>query len=158
MAELSGPKSSRSEPIRLEPFSLDRMVRAVQIVRERLLRAIAVLHEAGVEHAVVGANAVSAWVATVDAGAVRNTPDVDLLIDRHELDRASAVLKEAGFFQGDSKSGIHFLDSPTGRLRDSIRIHFAGELLTGQPPFLGPTLDQSVQLNGMTVLSLEPLV
>ena len=58
---------------------LDRMVRAVEKVRERLHRAASALEAAGIPYAVVGGNAVAAWVATVDEAAVRNTQDVDLL-------------------------------------------------------------------------------
>ena len=52
---------------------LDRMERAVAKVRQRLLRATAVLNQAGVPYAVVGGNAVASWVATIDEGAVRTT-------------------------------------------------------------------------------------
>jgi len=38
------------------PFSLDRMVNAVETVRERLLRASAALESAGVPYAIVGGN------------------------------------------------------------------------------------------------------
>ena len=52
---------------------LERMVLAVERVRDRLRRAAGALEEAGVPYAVVGGNAVATWVATVDAAAVRNT-------------------------------------------------------------------------------------
>lgn len=45
---------------------LDRMVSAVEKVRERLLRAAGALDRAGVPYAVVGDNAVASWVASVD--------------------------------------------------------------------------------------------
>ena len=51
------------------PF--DRMVRAVEKVRERLLRAAAALEQAGIPYAVTGGNAVAAWVSRVDEAAVR---------------------------------------------------------------------------------------
>jgi hypothetical protein len=57
--------------ITLGPFSLDRMVRAVEKVRERLLRATAALEAAGIPYAVVGGNAVASWVSRVDESAVR---------------------------------------------------------------------------------------
>jgi hypothetical protein len=50
-------------PVSYGPFSLDRMVRAVEKVRERLLRAASALEQAGVPYAVAGGNAVAAWVA-----------------------------------------------------------------------------------------------
>ncbi len=49
-----------SMAVELQGFSLDRMVRAVEKVRERLLRSTAALEAAGVLYAVVGDNAVSA--------------------------------------------------------------------------------------------------
>jgi hypothetical protein len=42
------------------PSTLDRMVRAVEKVRERLTRATAALEQAGIPYAVVGGNAVAA--------------------------------------------------------------------------------------------------
>jgi hypothetical protein len=59
--------------------SWERMIRAVEKVRERLHRATAALQRAGVSYAVVGGNAVAAWVSRVDEAAVRNTQDVGLI-------------------------------------------------------------------------------
>src|SRR5256885_6426984 len=78
---------------------LDRMERAVAKVRERLLRATAVLNAAGIPYAVVGGHAVASWVATIDEDAVRNTRDIDLLIRRPDLPAFAATLEQAGFVQ-----------------------------------------------------------
>jgi hypothetical protein len=78
---------------------LDRMERAVAKVRERLLRAAAALSQAGIPFAVCGGNAVASWVATIDEGAVRNTRDVDLLVQRSDLASISTALEQAGFQQ-----------------------------------------------------------
>jgi hypothetical protein len=64
---------------------LDRMERAVAKVRDRLLRSTAALGEAGIPYAVVGGHAVASWVASIDEGAVRNTPDIDLLVEAENL-------------------------------------------------------------------------
>jgi hypothetical protein len=56
---------------------LQRMVDAVELVRQRLVRAATALGGAGVQYAVAGGNAVAAWVATVDRAGVRNTQDVE---------------------------------------------------------------------------------
>jgi hypothetical protein len=77
----------------LHPFSLDRMVRAVEKVRERLLRATAALESSAVPYAVAGGNAVAAWVARIDEAAVRNTPDVDILLRRTDLSAAQTGLE-----------------------------------------------------------------
>ena len=51
---------------RLKDFSWERMIAAVDAVRERACRIAAALARAGIPHAVVGGNAVAAWVARVD--------------------------------------------------------------------------------------------
>jgi len=52
-------------------LALDRMERAVEKVRDRLLRSTAALEAAGVPYAVIGGNAVMAWVEQADEAAVR---------------------------------------------------------------------------------------
>ena len=69
---------------------LDRMVVAVERVRDRLARATQALEAAGIPYAVIGGNAVAVWVATVDAAAVRNTADVDILLRRPDM-RAAEI-------------------------------------------------------------------
>jgi hypothetical protein len=73
------------------------MVTAVERVRDRMVRATAALEAGGVPYAVIGGNAVAAWVATIDPGAVRNTKDVDILLRRADLDAAKRALAAAGF-------------------------------------------------------------
>jgi hypothetical protein len=75
-------------PTNLAPVSWDRMLRAVEKVRDRLLRAANTLEQAGVPYAVAGGNAVAAWVSRVDEAAVRNTRDVDILLRRSDLEPA----------------------------------------------------------------------
>src|SRR5277367_3480021 len=92
------------------PFSLDRMVRAVELVRQRLLRATAALEAAGIPYAVAGGNAVALWVSRVDVAAVRNTSDVDLLVRRADLDAIRAALAAAGFEHRQAADLELFLD------------------------------------------------
>jgi hypothetical protein len=105
---------------------IDRMVVAVEMVRERLLRAAKALEAAGVPYAVAGGNAVAAWVTTVDAAAVRATQDVDILLRRADLD-AAAALAAAGFVRGHVAGIEMFLDGPDAKARDAVHILFAGE-------------------------------
>ena len=51
------------EPSYPYPISLKRLIRAVKKVRIRLLRAVKVLEDALVPYAVIGGNAVAAWVS-----------------------------------------------------------------------------------------------
>jgi hypothetical protein len=123
----------------LSPFSLDRMVRAVELVRERLLRATGALEKAGIPYAVAGGNAVAAWVARVDESAVRNTPNVELLIERKSLEAVKAALAEAGFVHRPTEGNDFFLDGPEGKTREAVQIHFCEKPLPAvEPPRLMP--------------------
>ncbi|MCU0961675.1 MAG: nucleotidyltransferase family protein [Pirellulaceae bacterium] len=74
-----------------------RIERAVEHVKDRLARVTAALDGAGIPYAVVGGNAVQLWVAQVDESAVRNTRDVDIVLNRPDLARAIAALQGRGF-------------------------------------------------------------
>src|SRR6202165_5070310 len=117
---------------------LDRMERAVAKVRERLLRATAALNQTGVAYAVVGGNAVASWVATIDEGAVRNTPDVDLLVRRDDLPALTAALEAAEFVRAEVPDGAMFLDGPAAKPSESVRLLFAGEKARADHPLALP--------------------
>src|SRR2546427_5800251 len=91
----SAPVNKPSGPI--GNVSWERMIRAVEKVRERLRRAVAALEAARVPYALAGGNAVAAWVSRVDEAAVRNTQDVDILLRRADLPAAKEAMTKAGF-------------------------------------------------------------
>src|SRR5438034_1475555 len=99
-------------------ISWERMIRAVEKVQERLLRATAALEKAGVPYAVIGGNAVASWVSGVDEAAVRNTQDVDLLLRRGDLEAAKAALAPAGFVWRHVAGIDIFLDGPNAKARN----------------------------------------
>jgi hypothetical protein len=115
---------------------LERMVRAVERVRDRLRRAAGALREAGVPYAVAGGNAVAAWVATVDEAAVRNTQDVDVIIRRADLPAARQALESAGFVYCHSSGIDMFLDGPSAKARSAVHVRFAGEKV--RPAYVEP--------------------
>jgi hypothetical protein len=137
---------------------LERMVRAVEKVRERLLKATTALEAAGVPYAVIGGNAVAAWVARIDPAAVRNTADVDLLLRRADLERAKAALEAAGFYYHETLELPMFLDSSTASAREAVHVLFAGEKV--QKDYLAPTPDVSESEAGARyrVLNLQALL
>lgn len=142
----------------LREDTLQRMVRAVERVRERLLQATAALRNAGIDYAVAGGNAVAAWVAQVDEGAVRNTRDVDILLRRSDLDRARVALEAAGFIYRHSAGVDLFLDSENASAREAVHILFAGERVRPHEPSANPDVEQSEEGRDFRVLSLEALV
>jgi hypothetical protein len=139
-------------------FALDRMERAVEKVRDRLLRSTAALEAAGVPYAVIGGNAVMAWVEQVDEAAVRFTQDVDLVLRRDDLERAKAALGKAGFVHRRSAGIEMFLDGPGAKARDAVHVIFSGEKV--RPEYVAPVPDvaESVSFKSYRVLSLEAVV
>src|SRR5687767_10229790 len=111
----------------ISDLAWERMVSAVEKVRERLRRAAGALAAAGIPYAVAGGNAVAAWVGEVDEAAVRNTQDVDILLRRADLDRAKEALGKVGFIYRHAASIDMFLDGPNAKARDAVHIVFAGE-------------------------------
>ncbi len=142
----------------LGPFSLERMVRAVEKVRERLLRATAALESASIPYAVCGGNAVAVWVTRVDESAVRNTRDVDILIRRSDLDAVKTALLAAGFDYKHTAGRDLFLDDPSASSRDAVYIIFAGERVRPEELLPNPDVTESVPSDQFRVLDLEALV
>ncbi len=145
-------------PMILGPFSLDKMVRAVEKVRERLLRATAALESAQVPYAVVGDNAVAAWVTRVDESAVRNTQDVDILVRRADLDAVKTALEGAGFVYRHSAGLDLFLDGPKAKARDAVHVIFAGEKVRAAELLPNPDVTENESAGPYKILSLRALV
>jgi hypothetical protein len=137
---------------------LDRMVRAVEKVRERLHRAARILEDAKIPYAVIGGNAVAAWVARVDEAAVRNTQDVDILLRRSDLEAAKSALSGAGFIFRHDKGVDMFLDGPNAKARDAVHIIFAGERVRTDDLVPAPEVNESELTPSFRVVAFESLV
>lgn len=144
--------------VALKDFSWERMVAAVDAVRERAHRAAAVLSRAGIPYIVIGGNAVAAWVARADVEAVRNTKDVDLLVRRSDFARVVAELESVGFVHHNVAGVDLFLDGPAGSVRSAIHIVFAGEKVRPDYLLAAPDVSESEPGPGFAVPTLEALV
>ena len=144
--------------IELHDFSWQRMIEAVQAVRDRALRATAALEKSGIPYAVAGGNAVAVWVSRVDRAAVRNTQDVDILVRRADLDRVTAALEAAGFVRAAVMDVVWFLDGPQGSPRDAVHLLFANEKV--RDTYLLPTADvtERVEADDYAIVDLDALV
>src|SRR5687768_3300213 len=89
-------------------------------VQERLRRAAGVLETAGIPYAVVGGNAVMAWVVQADEAAIRPTRDVDIMLGRDRFESAKQALESAGFVYRHAASLDMFLDGPGGKAKDAL--------------------------------------
>jgi hypothetical protein len=145
-------------PIALKDFSWERMVAAVEDVRQRACRAARALREAGIPHVVVGGNAVAAWVARVDQEAARNTKHVDLLVPRRDFERITADLEAVGFVHQNVAGVDMFLDGPQGSVRSAIHVLFAGEKVRPDHLLPAPDTGESEAGPDFPVPTLEALV
>jgi hypothetical protein len=144
--------------IELHDFSWQRMIEAVQAVRDRALRATAALEKSGIPYAVAGGNAVAAWVSRVDRAAVRNTQDVDILVRRADLDRVTAALEAAGFVRATVMDVVCFLDGPQGSPRDAVHLLFANEKVRDTYPLPTADVTERVEADDYAIVDLEALV
>ncbi len=132
---------------------------AVEKVRERLLKSTAALERHGVRYAVIGGNAVAVWVARVDEDAVRNTVDVDILLQREDLPKATAALDEAGFDFAEVQGIPVFVDKINPKVRRGVHIIFAGEKVRPYDTSPAPDLSRIDRSpDGFVVIDLLPLL
>lgn len=135
-----------------------RMERAVEKIQERLERTAATLEQAGIPYAIIGGNAVRAWVAQADEAAVRTTRDVDILLRRADFPRAVEAMERAGFVYRHVKSVDMFLDGPGTKARDAVHVLFAGEKVRADDLVAAPDVAEAVSIEKHNVLQLDALV
>ena len=98
------------------------------------------------------------WVATIDDGAVRNTREVDLLINFEDLDQATEALSSVGFIRDQVMDVTVFLDGPEGQSSQGIHILFAGQKAKESYASPTPRVDQSRVVENRRVVELTQLV
>ena len=144
--------------VELKPFSWQRMIEAVEAVRERAIRATTALRDANIPYAVAGGNAVAAWVARVDRAAVRNTQDVDILVQRSDFDAVKQALESVGFTHYELMGIDCFIDGPDGSPRDAVHLLYAGEKV--RPEYTTPSAEvtETESTDDYDVLAIDALV
>ncbi|MBM3999967.1 MAG: nucleotidyltransferase family protein [Planctomycetes bacterium] len=136
----------------------ERIERAVESVRDRLRRVTRSLNSAGIPYAVIGGNAVQHWVSQVDESVVRNTRDVDIILNEADLERAIAALEAEGFIYRRSAGVTMFLDGPDAKARDAVHVVFAGKKVREDYPEPVPDLGETEWIGDARTLPFEKLV
>ena len=136
----------------------ERIERAVEKVKDRLRRVTRALNSANIPYAVIGGNAVQHWVAQVDESVVRNTRDVDIILNESDLDRAIPALEAEGFIYRRSIGITMFLDGPDAKARDAVHVLFAGKKVREEYPAPVPQIDQYELMEDARTLPFEQLV
>ena len=140
------------------------MAQGIEDVKNRLERAAAALAKTGVRYAVVGGNAVAAWVSRVDASAVRNARRVDILLRREDMERARVALEAAGFVHrrvaslGKAAAMDVFLDGPDAKVRDAVHVLWAGEKAVPDAIEPSPELRETESADGFELIPLADLL
>lgn len=136
----------------------ERIDRAVEKVKDRLRRVTHALNTADIPYAVIGGNAVQHWVAQVDESVVRNTRDVDIILNESDLDRAILALEAEGFIYRHAAGVSMFLDGPEAKARDAVHVVFAGQKVRDEYPEPVPLLDEYELMEESRTLPFEKLV
>jgi hypothetical protein len=136
----------------------DRIERAVEKVKDRLRRVTRALNVANIPYAVIGGNAVQHWVSQVDESVVRNTQDVDIILNEPDLEKAIPVLESAGFIFRRADGVTMFLDGPNAKARDAVHVVFAGKKVRAEYSEPVPGIDEFEWIEDARTLPFELLV
>ena len=131
---------------------------AVERIQQRLDRTAKTLEAARIPYALIGGNAVRAWVAQADEAAVRTTRDVDILLRRKDLPAAIEVMRNAGFIYRESAGLRMFLDGPDAKARDAVHILFADEKVREEDIIVAPSVEDCETVDAYRTIRLEALV
>lgn len=136
----------------------ERIERAVEKVKDRLRRVTRALNTANIPYAVIGGNAVQHWVAQVDESVVRNTGDVDIILNESDLDRAIEALEAEGFIYRRAAGVTMFLDGPDAKARDAVQVVFAGKKVREEYPEPVPEIDEFEWIEDARTLPFARLI
>lgn len=136
----------------------ERIERAVEKVKNRLRRVTRALNSADLPYAIVGGNAVQHWVSQVDESVVRNTQDVEIILNESDLDRAIEVLGREGFVYRHAAGVSMFLDGADAKSRDAVHVVFAGKKVPDDYPAAVPSIDRYELMAEARTLPFDQLV
>jgi hypothetical protein len=151
----------RSPPLATMPWHdlFQRYGRVMDELERRKQRITEALTSHQIPYALVGGQAVIAWVTTVDPDATRTTKDVDILLRRQDLQLAKQAAAGAGFDYFEVKGVGMFLDQENPSPKRGVHIVWANELVRPGDTVPAPRIEDSAILGqGQSVVSLEWLV
>jgi hypothetical protein len=132
---------------------------AVERVEKQLREFAAALDAAGVPYAVIGGNAVAAWVATVDADATRTTKDVDVLVRRSDMGRIAAAVRAIGLVPNEVFGVPMFVEAENPSPRRAVHVIYADEPVRPNDARPAPSVTAARRSpQGFMVIDLPELV
>ena len=141
----------------LRPSERFRM--AVEEIQQRLERIAKAFTKAKIPFALIGGQAVALWVGSVDKSATRVTKDVDILLRREDLDRASAAAATVGMEYVRTYGVDMFIEKVNPSPKSSVHIIWAGEKVRAKDDVPSPSIEPVVMIEPeRPVVPLETLV
>lgn len=133
---------------------------AVKRVESRLKVITSTLNKAGIAYAVVGGNAVAAWVARKNPHATRATPNVDLLINRVDENAVAVALLDLGFERQPLPHWTVFREPDEPSRHSVVHFLFAEEFFRSSYSYKNPSFEEVVfdKQNDFHLLDLPALV
>lgn len=139
-------------------FRLDLMDELREKLEARLARVSAILRGANVPHAVIGDQAVAAWVLRADPSLVRQPCDIEILLALADLESARLAMEAAGFHYRHVAGMDLFLETPDGRAGDGVHVAIAGEKVRPDEPAANPLVEVDPDSVSFNVIPLQSLV
>lgn len=128
---------------------------AVTAVERRFNQITSALRGKGIPFAVIGNQATSLWIATVDDGAVRSARDTEILVERSYLEAAAKCAVSIGLIPDKQRTVPTFVDSERPQSRNVIRYFFANEKASEEDALPAPGLTSLQFLATQRVLPLD---
>lgn len=129
------------------------------LFEERLFAIVGVLERISlplqqehIPHELIGGGAVMLHVNRIEPSAVRNTKDVDIMVNRHDLEAIKSIAAEHGFtFR--HVAGIDMLLAPgETQARNAVHLIFSGEIVkAGQIVPNPPIRPERIAIHGVEV-------
>jgi hypothetical protein len=117
------------------------------------LEAIAApLNSEKIPYELIGGGAVMVQVNRVEPSAVRNTKDLDIMIDRRDLDRIKEVAAEHGFTFRHSVGVDMLLPRGETQARNAVHLIFSGEKVKPNQVVANPPIrPEYLEIHGVEV-------
>ena len=128
------------------------------VLYRTLRKTVQALESAGIPYAIVGGNAVRAWVAQVEEAAVRTTSDVDVLIRPQDFDAMREAMERAGFHFRKTSGLNMFVERPDSSARDAVHVVLTGEMVRDNDFEANPDIEPVERADNFRTLTLERLV
>jgi len=118
-----------------------------------LQRVTGVLRAAGIEYRVVGGLAIFLHVAERDPIAARLTRDIDMAVDRADLEKIAAAVKPLGLKYRHVAGLDMLVDADSPKARSAVHLLFAGEKVRPDSIDIVPPFSDPVRAKAGTLLA-----